>query len=141
MFEAKKEAHTPELTKNMKIFSHKLFLCAFLIIIYSMGVLGVESVENTIFHVQTKCVCMSRQKNMKFPSESLCVHVYVRSMLELGLSGGGGRHTTIKRGNRSTFSHSTQTIFWSTSHRHRLHYTPNIIACLLEYDTLIKYNT
>lgn len=105
-----KEAHQPELTKNMKIFSHKLFLCVRSLSSFIPWVYWVSRVSRIQFFMFNKmCVCVCETK--KYEISFRIVVCTVCSMLELGLSGGGGGgwHTTIKRGNRSTFSHSTQT--------------------------------
>lgn len=79
---------------------------------------------------------MPRQKNMKFPSESLCVcSFYARVRIEWGW----GEAYDNQKGKSIDFLTLYTNIFGA--HHTDTDYTPNIIACLLEYDTLIKYNT
>lgn len=109
--------------KNMKMFPHKLFF--FLIIIYSIGVrLLVSRVSRIQFFMQNVW-------DKKISSKLCYVYVYVQYKIktELGLSGGGIRQSKGK-------SIDFLTLYYSF---HSEHITPtNIIACLLEYDTLIK---
>lgn len=110
-------------------------MSVFLIIIYSTGVLGVESVENTIFHVSQKnCVCVRDKKYKIFLIIVVCPFGTYWVLSEDWLGRGDIQQS---KGKSIDFLTLYSTFFGA----HHTDYS-NIIACLLEYDTLIyiKYN-